>query len=500
MSRLFHITLLPQGRCIPAPEGISIQQALLDAGIRLDAPCGGHGSCGKCRCLLNGQSVLTCQTTVSGDCTLLLPENAAPTVLTDTGNPDRSADGTARYVFAADIGSTTVAAWLLDGQNGSTLATVSSLNPQTAYGGDVISRIQYVLSHPQTTALRDCIRGCLSDLVFQASALAQIAPEQIMLACLVGNPAMHHLLLGADVHSLTKPPYMPSIREQMEIPSFLPLHPDAVLRLLPNIAGFVGSDTVACLCATAFDTLEDLTLLIDIGTNGEMVLGNRVRRIACSTAAGPAFEGARIHFGMRGAPGAIDHVWLEDGVLRCSVLGGGPAQGLCGSGLLDAVWVLRRGGFLDASGRMLPHAASCERWSQIDGLPAFHLQDGVFLTQKDVREFQLAKAAIRAGIELLTQRYGAENSDIRRVLLAGAFGTYLRPEATCELGMLPPSLLSRIVPIGNAAGEGARRCALCRRTFLHTAQLAAQTEFLELASCPDFSDCYVDSMSLGEEC
>ena len=227
--------------------------------------------------------------------------------------------------------------------------------------------------------------------------------------------------------------------------------------------------------------------MIDIGTNGEMVLGNKHRRIACSTAAGPAFEGAKIECGMRGAPGAVDHVTVEDGKLRFHVIGEGEAVGLCGSGLLDLIAALLETEEISESGRMESGSTY-----QLEGTK-------VYLTQKDVREVQLAKAAIRAGIELMCKRMGVKVEDIRQVLLAGAFGNYLDPNSACAIGMIPPVLRERIVPIGNAAGEGARIAVLNSSEYEYSKRLAQGTEFLELASMPEFNDCYVDCLCFEEE-
>ena len=251
------------------------------------------------------------------------------------------------------------------------------------------------------------------------------------------------------------------------------------------IAGFVGGDTVGCMVSTRFDQLEELTLMIDIGTNGEMVLGNKNRRIACSTAAGPAFEGAKISCGMRGAEGAVDHVEVKDGKIEYHVIGDGEAIGLCGSGLLDLVASLLETEILDESGYLEDDEyVLCEK---------------VTLTQKDVREVQLAKAAIRAGIELLAQQMGVQVSDIQKVYLAGAFGNYLNPASACRIGMIPPILLDRIEGIGNAAGEGSKLCALSRNEYEYSQNLARGTEFLELASLPQFQDCYVDALEFSED-
>ena len=296
---------------------------------------------------------------------------------------------------------------------------------------------------------------------------------------------MHHLMLGIDTKPLVTPPYMPNVYQALELPAdtVLPIH--GTLRVLPNIAGFVGGDTVGCMVATRFDQLEDLTLMIDIGTNGEMVLGNKHRRIACSTAAGPAFEGAKISCGMRGAAGAIDHVWMEKDEIKYHVIGEVKAEGICGSGLLDLVAALLNSGIVDESG-------------YLEG-KEFTICEGVTLTQKDVREVQLAKAAIRAGIELLAEKLGAAVEDIRKVYLAGAFGNYLAPASACRIGMIPPVLIDRIEPIGNAAGEGAKLCAMSEAEFKYAQALAENTEFLELASLPQFQDCYVDALEFGEE-
>ena len=354
------------------------------------------------------------------------------------------------------------------------MARQSAVNPQCAFGADVISRIQHAL-RGGAEELKTAIGETLRRLCAEAAAQAGIDPAAITRAAIAGNTAMHHLLLGIDPAPLVTPPYMPTVRRAMEIGS---------TRVLPNIAGFVGGDTVGCMTATRFDQFEELTLLLDIGTNGEMVLGDRHRRVACSAAAGPAFEGAKISCGMRGTEGAVEHVALRGGQLTCTVIGGGEPKGLCGSGLLDLVAALLDMGIIDESGRM--------------EAGAFSLCPQVKLTQKDVREVQLAKAAIRAGIELLCAHLGRRPEEIRRVLLAGAFGSSMSPASACRIGMLPPVLLDRVHPIGNAAGAGAKLCALSAREFAYSQTLAAGTEFLELASMPGFQDCFVDALEFEE--
>ena len=461
----------PQGISVSVESGSTVLQAQILAGLRPDAPCGGKGTCGQCRVILEGREVLACQSLVDRDMTVWTKQPEKTQILTGGLRVTVTPDGTDDYVLAFDVGTTTVVAYLLEGRTGKLLSQDSCLNPQVQYGGDVISRIQKVLQDGNGE-MAGCIREAMVKLAHRVAEKAGIPLEKITASAVAGNTAMHHLLMGIDPKPLVTPPYMPALSGALERKG---------ARILPNIAGFVGGDTVAGMVATRFDQVEELSLLLDIGTNGEMVLGNRDRRIACSTAAGPAFEGAKISCGMRGAEGAVDHVWMEGKEIRYHTLGGGPAKGLCGSGLLDLVAVLLDAEVIDLSGRM--------KGKQ------YALCDSVTLTQKDVREVQLAKAAVRAGIELLSERLGVRVADIRRVYLAGAFGNYMDPASACRIGMIPPVLLDRIVPIGNAAGEGTKLCALCRAEFDYSKKLARETEFLELASLPRFQKCYIQALN-----
>lgn len=484
--KTYAVTFLPSGVSQNVAPGTTLLQAQIAAGLHPDAPCGGNGTCGKCRVMLQGKIALACQTTVEENMTVTLLDEKEMTILTTAVGEKRQADGRDAYTVAFDIGTTTLVGFLLDGHTGRCLATASAMNPQIAYGADVIARIQAVTE--QHADLQGCILPELDSMLTTLTGQAGILREDITLITLVGNTAMHHLLLGIDPAPLVVPPYMPKQTAALERPAagLLSIHPEGRLRILPNIAGFVGADTVGCLVAAGFGQREELTLMIDIGTNGEMVLGNQHRRIACSTAAGPAFEGAKISQGMRGCPGAIDHVTLENGEIHAHVIGDGEAMGLCGSGLLDLVACLLDAGILDESG-YLP-----EKAYTIPGT-------AVTLTQADVREVQLAKAAIRTGVELMCEHLGVATEDIRQVLLAGAFGNYMNPASACRIGMIPPVLENRIQPIGNAAGEGAKACALSRDTFEESKRLAAETEFLELASKPEFQDRFVDALEFEEE-
>ena len=270
------VTFFPADISVTVEEGTTVLQAQIAAGLHPDAPCGGRGTCGKCRVRIGGEEVLACQTLVERDLSVWTETSASAVILTEGRSAHIRPDGTDRYAAAFDIGTTTVVAYLLDGETGALLAQGSCMNPQSQYGADVISRIQYAAQGGREQ-ISICIREAMTSLFSQVCRQAGISGDQVSVSALVGNTAMHHLLLNIDPNPLITPPYMPAISEAIEKNG---------ARILPNIAGFVGGDTVGCMVSTRFDELEELSLLIDIGTNGEMVLGNKNRMIACSTAAG----------------------------------------------------------------------------------------------------------------------------------------------------------------------------------------------------------------------
>ncbi len=392
------------------------------------------------------------------------------------------------YMAAFDVGTTSIAGYLLRGDRNETAAKAGALNPQAQYGADVIMRANYALERG-CDVLASCVREAVDQLIGQLCQDAGVQREDIFAVSLVGNTCMHHLFLSISPDSLVHAPYNPAVSEPLLLRAAeygLHVNPRAPLLMLPVIAGFVGADTVGCLLAGGWEDLDELTLMIDIGTNGEIVMGSGERMIACSTAAGPAFEGAKIQCGMRGAEGAVEHVWLENGEVKWRVIGGGKALGICGSGLIDLVAVLLRSGELDESGKL--RSGSQFRLGDTD----------VVLTQKDIREMQLAKGAISAGIHLLAERLGINLTDIRRVCIAGAFGNYMDPNSACDIGLIPPELRSKVIPVGNAAGEGAKMVLQNRADWARAGRLARKAEFLELASLPQFQDEFVDQLEFPD--
>ncbi|MBE6014585.1 MAG: DUF4445 domain-containing protein [Lachnospiraceae bacterium] len=421
------------------------------------------------------------------------------------------------YIVAFDIGTTSVVGYLLDAATGKELAVASMLNPQAQFGADVIQRSNYAIEHG-TKELADAIRGALNQLIEKVCKKAKIDVTDVYAVNLVGNTCMNHLFFGITPGALVHSPYNPSLSETVHCNAGhvgIKINPVGKLTFLSNIAGFVGADTVGVLLATGFDEIEPITLAIDIGTNGELVLGNKDRAITCSTAAGPAFEGAKIECGMRGSEGAIDHLQVNGTNLEMSVIGDKKPIGICGSGLMDIICIMIETGIVDEGGRIVDEdelttdfaKANAGRITEIDGKKAFVLADKdasgngepVFIGQKDVREVQLAKGAMAAGIELMSKQLGIQTEDIKQVMIAGAFGNYMDPHSACAIGLIPRELEDRIIPIGNAAGEGSKIAALSRKECERSQRMAKHTEFLELATDPDFQDCFVDQLEFPEQ-
>ena len=420
--------------------------------------------------------------------------------------------------MAFDIGTTTIAGYLMDLYTGKELSVASTLNPQTQFGADVISRITHANQDPNgLKELHRVVTRAVNDLIGEAVKKAGVARDDVYAVSIVGNTCMHHLFIGVNPRDVALAPYVPVITDPLVIdPADLNLviNPAGKVFVLPNIAGFVGADTVGVLLATGLDQSEEIKLIVDIGTNGEMALGNKDKILACSTAAGPAFEGAQISCGMRGASGAIDHVTFED-EFSFSVIDDVAPLGICGSALLDTVAGLLEMGLIDARGRLkkpeeVTHPLGQklkDRLVEINGSPAFLLAGEVnskenrpiYVSQKDIRELQLAKGAIATGIRILMQNYGLEVEDITEVQLAGAFGNYLNPHSACAIGLIPRELEDRITMVGNAAGLGSQLALLSETEYERAATAARNVQFVELGSDPNFTTVFAESMLFPEQ-
>lgn len=415
------------------------------------------------------------------------------------------------YGAAVDLGTTTVVGYLFDLEGGRYLASAASYNPQAQHGADVISRINHAMSisHGLSELHGEAV-GVVNEVIGQAAGQAGVSVDEVYEVVVVGNTCMHHLFLGLDPRHLGQSPYVPAISEMVTLPARrlgVNVHRAARVVVLPVIAGFVGADTVGVILATDLTSRPRPILAIDIGTNGEVALWTGERLLVASCAAGPAFEGAQIHNGVRARPGAIERVEVRDGDLAVRTIGGMPAVGICGSGLFDAVAVLLELGLIDTTGRLaepdgLPAPLARRvvgegRDKRIVLVSASDSADGraIVLTQGDVRQVQLAKAAIRAAVELLLAEAGLEATDVGEVLLAGAFGNYVNPHSILRMGLLPRTISAeRVHGVGNAAGAGAAMALLSMEARRKAVQIAEEATHLELFTSGAFQDVFADSM------
>lgn len=527
----FRVVFKPDDKEISIHAGATLLEAARQAGIILTTPCGGKGTCGKCavRVSPEGPPVFACQFHIQSDLTVVVPPESRfyahkilehgvavegqvrPTVYRryePVAGPEKILG------VAVDIGTTTVVAKLLDMRNGRCLATRAVLNPQTRFGDDVISRIHFARSPEHLAEIHQVIIDCVNELIHGLCERAAVPVWSIYETCVVGNTTMNHIFLGYPVEQLGRAPYLAHSVEARDVSPDelgLDMNPVGNVHCVANIAGFLGADTTAVALAVDMDSLQDRTLVVDIGTNGEIVLGHGGALYAASCAAGPALEGARIRHGSRAVDGAIEAV-VVDGDVELDVIGGASPRSICGSGLIDAVAVILDLGVIDATGRFsdreafrktLP-APIVSRLCESDGQPAFCLSwndrtghPAVILTQRDIREVQLAKAAIRAGIRILMNKLGLVDSDIDRVLLAGAFGNYIRPASAVRIGLLPNVALDRIQSVGNAAAAGAQMSLISEESRERAVRLARKIRYVEIAHERGFSDFFAEAMMLS---
>ena len=481
MSETVRLRLLPSGKVVEGVRGSLLEDALFATGFEF--PCGGAGTCGGCRVrVLDGTVPVTpqmrealspaeidagwrlaCQARAESDVTLHVEQWDTPVLFDDAPVPFEKARGRAIVV---DLGTTTIAAQLIDRACGAVLATETALNPQTAWGADVMTRME--------RALRGDGALCRTVREFIDGMCSRLGTADEVLIC--GNTVMQHLFCGAPLESLSQVPFEPALHGVQQAGS---------TTFLPNLGGFVGSDILAGIVATRLYEAGKFVALIDLGTNGEIVVGNKDRILCASTAAGPAFEGGRIRMGMRAAEGAISRVSVQDGEFVSHVIGNTTPRGICGSGVVDAVAAGLRLGRVRSNGRLA------------DGLRVLELLDPVVLTQADIRELQLAKAAIAAGLRLLARRLGLAPGELETVFLAGAFGNYINVESARTIGLIEVDS-ARVLPVGNTALRGTRTIGLTpsRRRF-YTEELPRRVQHVPLAEDPAFEETFVACLSLA---
>jgi uncharacterized 2Fe-2S/4Fe-4S cluster protein (DUF4445 family) len=419
--------------------------------------------------------------------------------------------------MAVDIGTTKIAGYLLNMENGETLAQAGRSNPQISFGEDVMTRITHIMKEKDgnlvlQSLIVDAINSLSKELCKNANlqsvetgATKTIEPIQICDFVMVGNTAMHHIFLGLSVHQLGLAPYLPTISEPLDFAAhelFISAAPGTKIHLLPNIAGFIGADHTAMLLAAGIRQEQKSTLYLDIGTNSEITLRTGKHTLACSAASGPAFEGAHIRDGMRAGEGAIERVRITNNQIFYQTIAQSKPVGICGSGIVDAIAQMLTAGIINPQGsfnRQHPLVKKGEKGLQVIIAPAAESQQGqdIVITAKDVSEIQLAKGAIRTGITLLLRATQTTNEQIEKVVLAGAFGSYLSIESANTIGLIPHFRNAQITQIGNAAGIGAKQALLSAAKRAEALEIGEQIKTLELSNHPDFSNEFTKALGFN---
>jgi len=408
------------------------------------------------------------------------------------------------YGVAVDIGTTTMAAYLYNLENGDYTGVVSELNDQKQFGADVISRI----NHTQTEedgleVLNKVLINQLNEMIGKLCKKYSLEQSDIYMITLAGNTTMMHFLMGLDPVNIGKLPFIPVSTEMHDFPAAdlgIDINRFGHAVCLPSVSAYIGADIIAGLLACRLRNESEITMLIDIGTNGEIVLGNKERMISCSTAAGPAFEGANIRFGTGGISGAIDSITIKNGQVDFTTIDNKEPIGICGSGIVDGVAQLLENEIIEETGRFydndeIPASAElANRVFEFEGMKAFRITDDICITQKDVREIQNGKAAIAAGISTLVKKYHINPEEIKKIYLAGGFGNYINIESAMAIGLLPKLPHDNIIPSGNTAGAGASMCLLSSKYIEGAEEIKKQVEYIELTTDPGFTNEYIDNM------
>ena len=499
---------------LDAEHGANLFQLLKDNGYAPTSPCGGRGVCGKCKVLCKGalseltdeeRSVfdvemirdgwrLSCVTKILGDAEVTVPENAKPDICADFEEPEITGEAMFQnYGAAVDIGTTTVCVRLYDA-NGF-LSTAAAPNPQAAYGADVISRIGAQLAG-NGDSLKSLVCDCIASLLKEAAKKAGIPYSGIDAIVITGNTAMLCLLTNTDTEPMSHMPFASKdYFGRYVAPRELGLQADKVY-LPACISPYVGADITCAVLACGMQDRTDTVLLADIGTNGELVLSKNGKTTCCATAAGPALEGAGITCGSMAVPGAIDTVRAEDGKLVCTTIGGKPAAGICGSGIIDAIAAFLDAEIMEDSGLL---DDECEIAPYLDDEQAIGLTDNVYVSQKDVRMVQLAKSAICAGMRTLIKNQHCTEADVAELLVAGGFGKHIRFESAAKIGLIPPTLEEKAVAVGNAALAGASMILRDTKYTDVATSIAENCKAIELDQDPAFMDFYTSGMLFGED-
>ena len=527
-QRQYKVIFQPQGRTVYALAGTKIIEAAAIAGIIIDTPCGGEGTCEKCKVKIvlpkqKAGDCLACQTAIFEDTVIEVPRNSLLTRLDKIAvasdmpaiefDDQRLCDKGKCCGVAVDVGTTTIAASLICVGKKTEIAVASAMNPQISCGDDVVSRIKYAASSDGLSELQTLIAGKTNELIETLCRQGGIDREDICEAAVAGNTVMEHLFCGIDPCLLGHLPFEPvyhGANERSAAELNIKINDNAKIYMFPIIGSFIGGDTTAGLLAADILNQPQPALFVDIGTNGEIAILKDGQLTAASTAAGPAFEGAGIACGMRAAAGAIEKVKFEDDCIY-SVIGNTSPTGICGSAIIDIVAELLNSGIVNSTGRMfepeeifetkLPPKIVQRLAKDENGRPYFIIAKAtannplVRITQRDVRQFQLAVGAMRAGINIMLKKAGLKAGDLKRVLVAGGFGSFIRRNHAQRVGLLPADIShEKISFIGNSSLAGAKLALLSNKARIRAEYLAKQTKHIELSADSDFQNEFAEAM------
>jgi len=497
MPYSIHIHHNSESLKITIPETENLLDILQKHQINIAAPCGGHKTCGKCKLEIleannddaNKREVLACGYSVISDIEVFIPQVNEAKIQSESYFPDLNLEynklENPEYGIAVDVGTTTVVVFLEDLQKHKNIDSASFLNPQKTYGADVISRIQYCMEEDGLKILQEILINDLNKSIQLLCQENNIDKTSISKVSLAGNTSMLHILKGVDPAPLASYPFDPVFVDLQIIPSTelrLNSSPEASVHFLPSLSAYVGADIMAGIAASEIPDDEEYSLFLDIGTNGEMALGNKNRILCCAAAAGPAFEGAKISCGLGGVDGAI-HSFSDEGF---ETIGDSKAIGLCGSGLIDVVAWLLKNQKIDLSGFL-------------ENPVNFLTESDLSLTPQDIREVQLAKGAIAAGIETLIKMADIQIDQISKVYLAGGFGYAIHPESAAAIGLLPEALIHKIIRAGNTSGLGARLYLHADKFGDRISQIASSADHFDLSMDMGFNESFVMNMGFPDQ-
>ena len=550
----------PQGRKARFDDKTTVLQAANALGIDINSICGGAGSCGKCvvKILkgiegfgdpspeevdilgdrLGGNYRLACRSQITGDAVILVPRESwrgaqrlqsegLETPVTLKPNIRKQKTGETTQIlcgdtvidtfqtrdppihgFAVDVGTTKLAGYLMDLATGDVLAVATAMNPQIEYGEDIMTRLTYAMSGgEQRKALHRSLVDGIREMLIDACRKADANPRHVYDLVFVGNTVMHHFLLDLDPFPLTHSPFTPKTLEPRDLDSAtLGIgNPRGIVHLIPLVAGFVGADCVASVLATGVHESDEPCFLIDIGTNTEIVVGDKNHMVACSCASGPAFEGAHIKHGMRATSGAIEGAWIDQNTLEPNLTTIDDVQpaGICGSGLIDALSEMLKSGIVDTSGKIRTEIDN-PRIRRSGGVPEYvlawerdsALESDIVVTQLDIRELQKGKAAIFSGAQMALNRLGVQPREIVNIYMAGAFGTYINHDSAVNVGMIPEFNTLDIQQVGNAAGTGARIALMSKEARVEAWNISRSIGYIELATLREYNQAFMDALFL----